>query len=269
MYVVADVGMTSHSVDNGVAQVFGIAGCETNAHLGSGFGNHRQESGEVNITIIPFVEIGIHILPKQCHLFETACLQVAEFVENALRLTAALTAACVRHNAVSAEVVATSHYRDKTAGTAAAQSCGNDIAVSLGGRELHVYGFLSRFGSGNESGELKIAVWTCHEVHSVLIDEFVFHAFGHTPDDANDKAALTFATQCVEGVESCEDSLLGIVAHAAGVDEYCIGGIKTFGCSISRHLHHTCHNFAVGNVHLAAVGLQKQFLGELLATIIF
>ena len=269
--VVADVVVAGHRVDDGVAQVLGIAGGEAHAHLGSGLGDHRQQARQVNrlTAVLRFVQVGIDVLAQQGHLLEAAFAQVGQLVEDALRLATAFTAACIGHDAVGAEVVAPSHDADKAAHLAAAHTRRDDVAIGLGRGQLGVDGLLAPLGKSDECGQFQIGIRTSHHINVMLTDEHFLQALGHTADNADDQAALPLVAVGVQLVKARENLLFSIVAHRARVDENSIGLIDRLARLITCHLHYRGHHFAVGHIHLAAVGLQHQPLGAVALGIIF
>ena len=148
----------------------------------------------------PLKKIRIHILPQQCHLFETFSLQVAELVEDALGFTATLTSTGVGHYAVGAEVVAATHDGDKAADAVGTDARGNDVTVGFSGRELHIDRLLAILGGGDEIRQLKVAVGTRHQIYTMVVDQLILHALSHTSDDTDDEPALALAAQGVEGI---------------------------------------------------------------------
>ena len=73
-------------------------------------------------------------MAQQSHFLETPCLQVVQFVEDALGFTTALATASIRHDAVGAEVVATAHDGDESTDSAATNALRDDVTIGLGGR---------------------------------------------------------------------------------------------------------------------------------------
>ncbi len=108
-------------------------------------------------------------------------------------------------------------------------------------------------GGGKESREVHIRVGACHYVHAVVPDEFLLHAFGHAAYHADYEAA-SLAAFGAERLQAAHYLLFGIVAYRAGVEQHRVGIVDFVGDCISCHLHDCGYDFAVGHVHLAAVG---------------
>ena len=110
---------------------------------------------------------------------------------------------------------------------------------------------------------MKICIGTGYEVNIILVDERILDALCHTPYHAHDEPAALLALENRELLKAREDFLLGIVAYRAGVEKHCVGGFYRFRYSIASHLHYRGYNLAVGNIHLASVGLDEQMLVKL------
>ena len=69
-------------------------------------------------------------------------------------------------------------------------------------------------------------------------------------------------SQGMEKFQAVQDFLFGIVAYGTGIHEYGIGFLQIVARGIACHLHDGCDNFTVGYVHLAAIGLDIEFLAH-------
>ena len=112
---------------------------------------------------------------------------------------------------------------------------------------------MAGLGLGYEVGQGEVGVGAGHEVGVVVVYEVLLHALGHASEHAYYEP-LAAAARGVEGLEAVEYLLLGVVAHAARVEEYGVGFVEAVARVVAGHLHHGGHYFAVGHVHLAAVG---------------
>ena len=63
--------------------------------------------------------------------------------------------------------------------------------------------------------------------------------------------------QVRELAEPAEHALLGVLADGAGVEHYGVGVLGAVGERQAGLLEHAGHGFAVGDVHLTAVGFQE------------
>ena len=112
---------------------------------------------------------------------------------------------------------------------------------------------MAGFGLRYQVRQGEVCVGPGHEVGVVVVDEVVLHALGHAAQHAYYQFASAVA-HGVEGLEAVDYFLLGVVAHAAGVEEHGVGLANVLAHVVARHLHDRGHNLAVGHVHLAAVG---------------
>ena len=133
----------------------------------------------------------------------------------------------------------------------------NHIAIGFGGRELYVDGFLSGLYRCYQVGQGEVSIGACHQVDAMMGDKVVFHPLGHAAHYPYDKG--TFFLQCVKEIQAVPYFLLGIVADGASVHKHGIGLVQRLHRRIAGHLHDGSYHLAVGHIHLAAVGLDKQF----------
>ena len=185
-------------------------------------------------------------------------MQVAKFIENASRLTAALASASVGHDAVGAEVVAATHNADEAANLVGSDSGWNHVAVGLGEREVDVDGLFAIFGGSEEAWKVEIGIRTSHNIHTVVANEGFFHSLSHAANNAHYEVAATLLAHCSELAEAREYLLLGIVANGASVDKDGIGGFNLLRDVVASHFHHRSNDFAISHIHLAAVGLNEE-----------
>ncbi len=112
---------------------------------------------------------------------------------------------------------------------------------------------MARLGLRDEVGQGEVSVGPGHEVGMVVGYQVVLHSLGHAAQHANDEPPSA-AAHGVEGFKAVKYLLLGVVAHAARVEEHGVGLVYVLAHFVVRHLHYRGHNLAVGHVHLAAVG---------------
>ena len=202
--------------------------------------------------------VGIHILSQQNNLLESLCHKVVHLVQDALHIAASLASAGVGHNAVVAEVVASSHDGDVARNLAAAYAHGDDVAVCLCGRQFDVHCRVAKFGLCNELGKREVGVGAGHNVHLVALYELLLHALGHASHHANHCAFAT--ARSVELVQAAIDFLFGIVAYRTGVEQYQVGLVNAVADVVARNFQYRANDLAVGKVHLATICLYEQFL---------
>ena len=85
-----------------------MAGHEPNQKISGDLGNLFQQVCKIH-SAVQILAIGIHILPQQGDVLDTAGDQLTALLQNVLGLAAALPAPDVGDNAVGAEVVAAIH----------------------------------------------------------------------------------------------------------------------------------------------------------------
>ena len=113
--------------------------------------------------------IGIHILSEQRDLLEATIAQVAHFTENALYVTRTLTATGIGHNAVVAEIVATTHDAHKPADACTMQALRHHVAIGLGGRQFDIDGLMACLSLRNKVGQRQISIRTSYQVAVVIL----------------------------------------------------------------------------------------------------
>jgi hypothetical protein len=90
----------------------------------------------------------------------------------------------------------------------------------------------------------------------LLVEQLLAQVLGHAAGDADDQRGVG-GLEAREVAEAAQHALLGVLADRAGVEDHRVG---VLGAVHERHagaLEHAGHEFAVGHVHLAAVGFQE------------
>ena len=185
-------------------------------------------------------------------------MQVFYLSEDALRITAALPASGVWHDAVVAEVVAATHDAHEAAHLLSADTHRHDVAVGLGGGEFDVDGVAAVLTLGYKVGQSEIAVGTAHEIGVMVVYQVVFHSLRHAAQHAEDDLAALLLL-CMEGFETVVYLVFSILPDAACIQKNSVCVVFLFAKFITRHLHHRSYNFAVCHVHLAAISLYEEF----------
>ena len=253
--MLADIRVLRHHSDSLVVHILGVRRGEADTDLRHSEGNLLEEVTEVIRAVPVHKAVGIHILPEQRDLTIALGLEVLHLTDDALQLTATLAATGVGHDAVGAEVIAPTHDGDEAREVEPADLQREDILVGLGGGELYVDRLLPALDSADEIRQVEVAIGADDEVHVVLLDQLPLSTLRHTAEDADDDTAALLAADGVIVSDAVENFLLGIVAHRAGIEEDSIGQLRVFGQVKAVHLHDGCDDFAVGDIHLAAIGL--------------
>ena len=108
-------------------------------------------------------------------------------------------------------------------------------------------------GGGKEGREAHIRVGACHDVHAVVPDELLLHAFGHAAYHADYEAASLCG---VRRRGACRR--LTIFCSALSRIEQVLSSTASASSILSEIVYpailHDCgHDFAIGHVHLAAI----------------
>ena len=147
----AHVGHSGYHIDDFVAHILGVRGGEAYAHLRSRFSHYAQQIGKTgDVALFVNVMIRIDILSQEGHFFKSSIAHIGKFVEDAARLATAFATAGIGHDAIGAEVVASSHDADKTADATMSDALRDDIAICFGGGQLYVDCFFAHFGGSHQ-----------------------------------------------------------------------------------------------------------------------
>ena len=148
MDVSADIRIVGNHLQRLVAHILRMRSCESDAHIRHRLSHSSEQLREVNLRSLSLGGlIRVHILSQQRHLFETLCLQVLHFVQDAADVPASLTSSGVRHDAIMAEVVAATHDAHKPGNAITTDTFGYDVLISFCCRQLNIDGFLASFDS--------------------------------------------------------------------------------------------------------------------------
>ena len=93
----------------------------------------------------------------------------------------------------------------------------------------------------------------------MVLDEVILHALSHAAQYAENHLSSLLLLS-MQGVEAMVNLVLRILTNAAGVQEDGISLFFLLANFVACHLHHRGNYLAVCHVHLAAIGLNKQFL---------
>ena len=133
-----------------------------------------------------------------------------------MRVTRALGAAGIRHDAVGTYVIAAAHDGNEGGNTVLVRPHGRNVGISLVAGEQNVdLGAVGRDGL-QQPWQRPIGVRTHDQVHLLRVQQLVFQAFRHAADDAHNSSGALLPLQ-VELLDPAPDPLLGIVPHRAGI----------------------------------------------------
>ena len=242
-----------------VTHVFRMRGGETYTHIGYCLGHLAQQLGKCKCGSFFFKAVRIHVLSQQSDLLVPFGRQVAHFIEDAFDVSATFPSACVRHDAIVAEIVASPHDGHESRHVIAADAGGDDIPIGFGDRQFHVDGLLSGFDGGKQVRQAEIGIRSCHEVYVVMFNQVVLHSLGHTADHTHNQLSVFLAAQRMEKIQSVQDFLFGVVADGTRVQQYGIRLLQRGAGRVAGHLQDGGNDFTVGHIHLAAIRFDKEF----------
>ena len=213
-----------------------------------------QQIGE----IVGPVMIGVHGLAQEHHFAETLRDRRPYLTYQIGERQAALAAARIGNDAVGAELVAAALDRDPRAHPRPAS--GLEVAVGLVAVEPGVRDRLA--GRAREQlGKRPVAVGADHQVeHARLIEQLGTQMLGHASGDSDHQGRVA-PLEPREVAEPPEDPLLGVLADRAGVEHHRVGVLGALGEAHAGAQEHARHHLAVGQVHLAAIGLEEHAHG--------
>ena len=152
-----DVLMVGDHLQRLVAHVLGVGGGETDTHIRSRLGHHRQQTRKVyRLLAVGLIAVGVHVLAQKRRLLEATGAQVSQFAENRLRLARALTSACIRNDTVGTEIVTAAHDTDESADLSSSEASRHHVAVCLGRAQVDVDRLLAVLGRRHEIREVQI-----------------------------------------------------------------------------------------------------------------
>ena len=260
MDVLAEVWLFGDGVEDVLRHILWIRGGEAYSHIRYSLGYHVEEFGEGKTAFFALARwretITVYILSQQGNFLEATLLQIANLTQNTLCITAALTSTGIRHDAVVAEVVATTHDAYETAHSVATDALRHDVAVSLGLGKFYVDGVGAHLALRNHIRQVEIAVWSANQVGIVVLDEVILHALSHAAQNAENHLSSLLLLS-MQGVEAMINLVLCILADTAGVQEDGISLFFFLTNFVASHLHYRGNYLTVCHVHLAAISLNK------------
>ena len=163
-------------------------------------------------------------------------MQVGHLAQDALHIARPLAATGVGHYAVVAEVVAAAHDADEAADVGQANALRHDVTVSLRLAEGNVDGVVASLALGYHVGQVEVAVGPADQVGVVVVYQVVLDTLGHAAQHAQDELAAPFLLG-MQGLQPVIYLVLGVLAYAAGVQEYRVGAGLVLAQFIACHLH--------------------------------
>ena len=197
--------------------------------------------------------VAVHVLAEEGDLLVALGDQAAAFLDDLLRLAAALAAADVGHDAVRAEVVAAVHDAHPRAHAALAHDgkiLGDAAVLVLDGENA----LILRVHLVQQLGEPPLGLRAEHQVYVVV---GVFHLVGHdlllrhAAAEADDLIGLC-GLRVAEAAQVAVNALFRVLADGAGVEQDDVGLILVARELIAHLAQHAHEHLAVCHVLLAA-----------------
>ena len=240
-----------HGVDEIVAEVLGVGGHEADA-LHAQRVQPAKQAGE---GIARARAVAVDILPKQHDFLHAALQKALGLAQDVVRAAGALAPAHIGHDAVGAEVVAAVH--DGDIGMPGVEPLNRQILGDEVFLVCHAdHAGLLRKQRKEQRGQAVQVVRAEGQINeAVLAQDALGHAglLHHASANADDQAGLVLF-ELLEPGHVAQGAALGIVAHAAGVedDQVRLAPVRRFG-----HAHpgqDAGQFFRIMRVHLAAIG---------------
>ena len=240
-----------HGLDEIVAQILGVGGHEADA-LHAQRVQPAKQAGE---GIARARAVAVDILPKQHDFLHAALQKALGLAQDVVRAAGALAPAHIGHDAVGAEVVAAVH--DGDVGVPGVEPLNRQVLgdeVFLVRHADHA-GLLREQRKEQRRQAVQVVRAEGQINEAVLAQDALGHAglLHHASANADDQAGLVLF-ELLEPGHVAQGAALGIVAHAAGVedDQVRLAPVRRFG-----HAHpgeDAGQLFGVVRVHLAAIG---------------
>ena len=245
--MLADRRRLRHGHEHGVGEVGGIGRGEPQS-LNSFDRTHRaQQRGKIMLTVV----IAVDRLPKERDLGGALLGQARHFADHVGQLAAPLRSARHRNDAERAPIIAAPLHGHEGGHLAAAD--GRDVLVMLPALECDVGSALAIAGPRDQLGETAVAVGSDHEVHlRHALEQRGTEPLRHAADHAEH---VTGALVALQLPQPTEDTLLRVIPHSARIDEHHVRIDRIVRAYVALAPQNSQHQLGVGDVHLAAVGL--------------
>ena len=204
--------------------------------------------------------IGVHILPQKGDLPHATLHEVLRLVQNARGRTAHLGTTRIRHHAEGTELVASLLHGQKGRRRALGLWAFLEDLEFVLNREIRIERFFPAAGFGFELWQFVIALRPHHQINKRLAAHNLF-AFGlrHTARHT-DFQVRVFVFQFPKPAKLRINLLGRLFPNVAGVEQDHIRIVWGFRFDIPGAAHGFGHTLTVVDVHLTAIGLDKEFL---------
>ena len=185
---------------------------------------HPKQGREVDDFTILFKTIGVYILAQQSYFLIAFGRKVGYFIQDTFHITTTLTTTSIRHNAIVAEIVTSTHNAYKARNVVTTNARRDNIAISFGCREFHIDSLLAGFYRCYQFGKSQICVGTCHQIHMMVLDQVFLHTLGHTAQYTHNNLSslASFVVHGMEEFQTVQNLLFCIVAHRTSIHKHSI-----------------------------------------------
>lgn len=248
--VLTEVLAVADGRDDLVREVLWVRGHEAHAADARHLVDHLEEICKVCELVV--LAVGVDILAEQRDFLIAVLHGLLNLMHDVLRQAAALAAAHIRHDAISAEIVAAVH--DWHPSREAARACDGYVVRQLRLAELHVDDVtVLRLDLLHDVRELVDLVGAEHEVDvRRALDERIALFLRHAARDAEDQLWV-LALEALDLADLAVDAVLRRLAHAAGVDEDEVCLLHQLRPLIADRAELPHHALRIALVHLASV----------------
>ena len=213
-----------------------------------------QQVGEIVLAVV----VRVDGLAQERDFAGALLRHLLHFPHHVRQAPASLGAAGVRDDAEGATVVAAPLYRDETGRTLFPHR--RDVFVVLPGAELGVGHPLSRLRQPDQLAEVAVRVGPDHQVDPRhLLQQPRAQPLRHAAHHAEHAAGAFVPLQLAH---PADHPLLGVVPDRAGVHQHDVRLGGMLGAHVALAPQHAEHQLGVGDVHLAAVGLDVEPLSH-------
>ena len=207
-------------------------------------------------------QIGVHVLPEQCHFFHALLRETGDFRQHILKPARDFGTARIRHYAERAVFAAPFHDRHKRRHAVNFSRWQVIKFFDFGKRNIDLR-FTSALAPGDQFGQAMQSLRAEHHVN-VRCTRHDGRALlaGDAAADADHQIRIE-QFQFTRTAEIGEHFLLRLLAHRAGVEQDHVGltRVSRFGQAVGG-MEHISHFVRVVLVHLTAEGLDVELAGR-------
>ena len=252
---VGHVGELGDGGDELIAEVDWIGRGEAYALDAGDLCDRAEEVCKVDL----FVAVGVHGLAEEGELLEAHLGELVGLTEHLAGRGSTLAAAGIGDDTEGAELVAAALDGDP-AGDAFGAG-GRDALVGLALVEPDIEDGVALACATDKFREAAVGIGANDEVDvGGLVEDLLLEVLRHAASDADDEIGVA-VLEASELRGASVDALFGLFAHGAGVHEDEIGLVESRGGLVADRGERAEDELGVGDIHLAAVGLDEDLFG--------